>query len=427
MDRPLIYPGAIPYETDLLNTAKNGMVAVAKVCAAAFGTSTQVSGLACTQTLVPSLAVSVGPGEIYSLQNVDGSAYSSVAADAVHQIVKQGVSLDAVTLAITPPSTGGYSQVYLVQAAFSEIDTGSAVLPYYNASNPALPFSGPANSGASQPTVRAGRVTIQAKAGTAAATGTQVAPSPDVGFVGLWAVTVANGASTVTSSNIAQVSGAPFLNSTMLGTAPTLLAAPTGGDNSLRVSPTAWVNTAIATAVAAAVAALTPATNPVGTVLMGYFPSAPSGYLLAQGQLVSRTTYAALWAYVSGATLTVSEATWSAGSQGLFSAGDGSTTFRLPDLRGEFLRATDSGRGVDSGRTLGSRQADALQNITGSIGIDDSQSGTVSGAFALGSSNGAGVQQSGTGFQANFDASLVARTATETRPRSVALAGAIKF
>lgn len=66
--------------------------------------------------------------------------------------------------------------------------------------------------------------------------------------------------------------------------------------------------------------------------VIGFFAgsSAPSGYLKANGALVSRTTYATLFAAI-GTT---------------FGAGDGSTTFALPDLRGEFLRGWDDGRGT---------------------------------------------------------------------------------
>lgn len=71
----------------------------------------------------------------------------------------------------------------------------------------------------------------------------------------------------------------------------------------------------------------------------------PAGYIKANGALVSRTAYAWLFARI-GTT---------------FGAGDGSTTFALPDLRGEFLRGLDDGRGVDASRTLGSAQADALK------------------------------------------------------------------
>lgn len=66
----------------------------------------------------------------------------------------------------------------------------------------------------------------------------------------------------------------------------------------------------------------------------------PTGALVANGALVSRTAYAALFAAI-GTT---------------YGAGDGSTTFALPDLRGEFLRGLDSGRGVNAGRLLGSAE-----------------------------------------------------------------------
>lgn len=46
----------------------------------------------------------------------------------------------------------------------------------------------------------------------------------------------------------------------------------------------------------------------------------------------------------------------------MFGAGDGSTTFNLPDLRGEFIRGLDDGREIDLNRTLGSWQKPSLVN-----------------------------------------------------------------
>lgn len=69
--------------------------------------------------------------------------------------------------------------------------------------------------------------------------------------------------------------------------------------------------------------------------------TAPVGYLKANGAAISRTAYAALFASI-GTT---------------FGVGDGASTFNLPDLRGEFLRGFDDGRGVDVGRVIGSAQA----------------------------------------------------------------------
>lgn len=83
---------------------------------------------------------------------------------------------------------------------------------------------------------------------------------------------------------------------------------------------------------------------PVGTSIMHNAATAPTYYLKENGAAVSRTTYAALFAVI--------------GTQE--GAGDGSTTFNLPESRGEFFRGLDDGRGVDSGRAIGSAQAEMI-------------------------------------------------------------------
>ena len=179
--------------------------------------------------------------------------------------------------------------------------------------------------------------------------------------------------------------------------------------------------------------------NPVGKVVTGYWNTAPAGTLFLNGVLVSRTAFPELWAYVNSNSLALSEASWAAaGGQTFFSVGNGVDTFRLPDLRGEFIRAWDNGRGIDSGRTLGSWQADALQNIQGWFGCDDRVAGDL-GAIG-GASNpfynntslhggGDTTAQGGDGarYEVGFDASRNVRTASETRPRSVSLAAAIYY
>ncbi len=74
----------------------------------------------------------------------------------------------------------------------------------------------------------------------------------------------------------------------------------------------------------------------------------PAGYLVENGAALSRTTYAGLFRAIGT----------------VFGAGDGSTTFNIPETRGEFIRALDSGRGVDAGRALGAAQADSIKNHT---------------------------------------------------------------
>ncbi|SMF93894.1 Phage Tail Collar Domain [Methylomagnum ishizawai] len=80
--------------------------------------------------------------------------------------------------------------------------------------------------------------------------------------------------------------------------------------------------------------------NDVGKIDLFAMGTPPLGWLECDGTAISRTTYARLFARV-GTT---------------FGEGDGSTTFGVPDLRGEFVRGWDHGRGVDTGRAFGSSQ-----------------------------------------------------------------------
>lgn len=246
MDRVTIYPGAIPLETDLLSTNKNVMVALSKLSAAMLGTGTIANGFAVTPTGPASLQVVAAPGEIYSLQNVDGTAYSSIAADTAHQIVKQGILLDSTTLSCPAPTTSGQSINYLVEVAYQDLDANPVVLPYYNASNPSQAYSGPGNNGVAQNTSRRGVALVQVKAGASATTGSQTTPAPDAGYIGLYVVTVAFGQTTITSASISQYSGAPMLPTGLLQamqTAATTGAADIGAANAYAANFTPAITT----------------------------------------------------------------------------------------------------------------------------------------------------------------------------------------
>lgn len=157
--------------------------------------------------------------------------------------------------------------------------------------------------------------------------------------------------------------------------------------------------------------------NIVGQVCFFGMTTAPDGFLKANGAAISRTTFAALFAAIG--------TTWG--------AGNGSTTFNVPDLRGEFLRGFDDGRGVDSGRGFASFQSDAIRNITGSLafGLQMANVQAAVGAFTSGGGNQFMPQQSTAASVGNnpilFDASTVVPTANENRPRNVALLACIKF
>ena len=133
---------------------------------------------------------------------------------------------------------------------------------------------------------------------------------------------------------------------------------------------------------------------PAGMVQAYAGSAAPTGWLKCNGAAVSRTTYATLFAAI-GTT---------------YGSGDGSSTFNVPDLRGEFVRGWDDSRGVDSGRSLGSFQADELKSHTH----------TFAGSTASGGSGSADRHGSPTTRTTN------ATGGSETRPRNIAMLYCIK-
>lgn len=199
-------------DVDQLQQSKNTLIALGMAMRAILGTSTLFDGLACTSTGPASLQVLVGPGSVYALENVDSTAYGSLASDTAHQIVKQGINLGTLTLNCPAPGTTGQSINYLIQSAYQDTDTGATVLPYFDSTNPDVAYNGPNNTGVSQNTVREGQCLVAVKAGVAATTGTQVTPAPDAGYTGLWVVTVAHGQTMITSGNISLAPSAPFIS-----------------------------------------------------------------------------------------------------------------------------------------------------------------------------------------------------------------------
>ncbi len=211
MNRSIVYPGAIPLDADILSPQRNAMTALGWLLQATMGTASGVVGLPCTPTSPASMVVNIGAGAIWMLEEIDASAYGSLAADT-SPLMKLGILPEAAgtNFTLTAPGTSGDSVNYLIEATFSEVDGTPVVLPYVNPANPASPYSGPANSGTAQNTVRAQTVELQLKAGAAAPTGTQITPATDTGYVPLYVITVAYGQSTVTAGNISIASGAPF-------------------------------------------------------------------------------------------------------------------------------------------------------------------------------------------------------------------------
>lgn len=152
----------------------------------------------------------------------------------------------------------------------------------------------------------------------------------------------------------------------------------------------------------------------IGLFAMDY---APTGWLKANGAVLSRTVYTNLFAAI--------------GTR--FGAGDGHSTFNLPDLRGEFPRFWDDLRGVDAGRVLGSWQSDAIRNITAQMYLYGQDGSSSQGAFGFRKQGERGLvwsrNDNNAGVLMDFwlDASKVVPTAQENRPRNIALLACIKI
>lgn len=101
-----------------------------------------------------------------------------------------------------------------------------------------------------------------------------------------------------------------------------------------------WINK-VADVIAALLVRLNAVQAP-GTSIEGHWTAPPTGYLLEQGQAVSRTTYAGLFAAI--------------GTR--YGAGDGNSTFNLPDSRGR----VSVGRGSGQFATLGAKGG--VENVT---------------------------------------------------------------
>ncbi len=206
MDRILVQPSEIPTDTMFLLTNKNAMIALGYLAQAILGTSTVVDGFSCGPTSPASLSVMLSTGSMYSFQNIDSTAYGTIAADTTDQIVKQGILLGNTTLSCPAPVTPGQSINYLVEIAFGEEDTNAQNVEFYNSANPSSPLTSNIN------TLRQAVCVLAVKAGASATTGTQTTPAPDAGYTGLYVVTVAYGQTTITGGNIQQLASAPFIS-----------------------------------------------------------------------------------------------------------------------------------------------------------------------------------------------------------------------
>jgi microcystin-dependent protein len=170
--------------------------------------------------------------------------------------------------------------------------------------------------------------------------------------------------------------------------------------------------------------------TPAGAIMAFAMNAVPSGWLAANGDAVSRSTYAALFAVIGTG----------------YGVGDGSTTFNLPDLRGYFVRGAGlNSDGTNSGNFAAKQAAAMLDHAhTGTTSDESAQHGHSVNAVVTSANTGtgAGITVGGNGYflgtvATTFNGSGHTHTVTtgnpstgggtETRPANIALLYCIKF
>lgn len=143
-----------------------------------------------------------------------------------------------------------------------------------------------------------------------------------------------------------------------------------------------------------------------GLVIAGLTDFA-EGFLLCNGGAVSRTIYNNLFAAIGTG----------------FGAGDGGTTFNLPDYRGMFLR----GLGGNSAADFITAQGDAIRNITGYFNTGSYNSGAAGPFKAASTGTTSPGDNSANNRRVNFDLEGVVPVAEENRPVNYAVNWFIKY
>ena len=193
-----------------------------------------------------------------------------------------------------------------------------------------------------------------------------------------------------------RITGAISVTAKRDGTVYTYAPTPGSTRNDNTIATTGWVRSN---------------SVPAGTVIAFAANTNPSGYILCNGAAVSRTTYASLFAVI-GTT---------------YGAGDGSTTFNLPNLTDKFIQGSG---------TAGTSKVAGLPNITGKFTVGNTQQPSITpigqGAFVdhgvSGGTQGASWTAAGTYY--DFDASksnAIYGKSTTVQPPALTMRYYIKY
>lgn len=148
------------------------------------------------------------------------------------------------------------------------------------------------------------------------------------------------------------------------------------------------------------------------------FPS--GGWGAHHGLIYNRADWPWVWDHAQASGMMVTEAA-RVGKEGCWTSGDGVSTFRSPEGRGEFFRVLDESRAVDAGRVAGS-----LQDSDNKAHVHASSAGPAWKFLSSDGAGGAGLS-GGSGSQVSYVATIASSGGSEARPRNIAYPGRIKL
>jgi len=325
-------------------------------------------------------SITAASGTLTSIKSVTGNISSLVASTAtITSLTATNAVIGSVSVGTSAITTGSISNLTANIGTITNLTANSGNITALTASNVTINSVLNATSGAittlnatntvmanltvtsvSASSLQSTVATITNLTATSSNIGTLIAASANIN-----SETVANltaGVSTITTATITNLSatnGTVSNLNAVYGSINTLTFATIQDAFSHKISKidpdgTLSANSdlnlatqkAIVTYVTNLFATFNVPTVPAGTVIYTASTATPSGYLLCNGSSISTSTYQSLFSVIG------------------YTYGGSAGQFNLPDLRGQFIRGWDAGRGLDSGRNFGTSQTDAFKSHT---------------------------------------------------------------
>jgi microcystin-dependent protein len=356
-------------------------------------------------------ASQVTNGDVFPITNENDNTTYKLSLQNLDTFIKTSPSSSKVFLGTINNATYATSSLSSTTALTASYASGSGVT--------ALTASYAASSSVAQTAISAGFATV-ANTVLNPLTATQV-PTSSMTFFLQYNPAASNGTS---SFSISASSALNSVNS--ISSSNSLTSSTSINSLSASVSISASYARSSSFAVSASYVQNAQITNiiqslPIGSIMAFTSVSIPTGWLECNGAIVPTASFQPLYSVVQNNSSSGGNPTADFGYlcdvYGSFNPLLG-TYFKLPDLRGEFVRGYDNGRGIDTGRTLGSFQSDAFKSHSHTLPADSQPTSTSMQSITNTDNNDETY---------STDHLTGATGSSETRPRNIALIYCIRY